>query len=374
MAKADTIDFPVLFKRTSGGQIQQWHTWVVPGADGVGIIWTEYGLVGGKLQKIQEVIREGRNLGKKNATTPLQQAALEAEAAWTKQRDRKKYGTDPTGAESAAKRAAAPMLAHPYEKHAKKVQWGHQTFAQPKLDGFRCLTRKEGGVVSMVSREGKPITTMAHIASILADIIPDGTCLDGELWTPDLTFQQVASAIKRQQDLSQVVQYHVYDTIEERQFESRLSVIHDLVGAGVGNRVIPVETVQVDSEADLMEYQANCLKDGFEGAMLRWGENAYEAGKRSDSLLKVKTFRDEEFRVVAAVQGRGTHLGMAIFTCETAQGAKFDVTAPGSHADKQNYWRTQDQWIGKHLTVKFFEYTSGDLPVPRFPVAVRFRG
>lgn len=130
-------ELPTLFKKTTGGKVTQWRIWVTGTPSGAAVIHTEYGLVGGKLQHQMDQVKEGKNASKKNATTPLQQAWLEAEASWTKQKDRKGYGLDPAGTESAAKRAAAPMLAQDFAKYGHKVDWS-RAFAQPKLDG--CLS------------------------------------------------------------------------------------------------------------------------------------------------------------------------------------------------------------------------------------------
>ncbi len=123
----------------------------------------------------------------------------------------------------------------------------------------------------------------------------------------------------------------------------------------------------------LNTFQAACVADGYEGAMLRHGTGGYDAGKRSKYLLKVKNFKDAEFEVVEVREGRGTHKGMAIFLCKTDRGHKFEVTAPGGHWEKQQYWLHREECVGAALTVKFFELSTGDAPVPRFPVGLRFK-
>jgi len=130
--------FPPLFKQTSDEGLQVWKIWVDPLPNGTCKIVCQYGRVDGKQQTKEEVITQGKNIGKKNETTPLAQANLEAQAKWTKQRDRKCYSEDPTGAASAAKRALSPMLAKVYEDYLKKIDWT-SAYAQPKLDGFRCM-------------------------------------------------------------------------------------------------------------------------------------------------------------------------------------------------------------------------------------------
>ena len=361
--------FPKLFKQTVGGKVQEWEIWVEPGKGGTGVIHTEFGLSDGKKQHFTDEVKQGKNIGKKNETSPYQQAVLEAESEWKKQLKRKGYGL--TADESAATRALSPMLAQPLEK-VKKIDWA-TAFSQPKLDGFRMLAmRTEDGLI-FKSRENKPILTMNHIHEQLLSAMEPGQILDGELYCHDLNFQQIASAVKKRSELSDRVCYNVYDMFGEDHFKQRYEALKKVV-AGLDS-VVAVETIMVRTKDDLLVAQREFINQGYEGAMLRHGRKGYEAGKRSKFLVKVKTFRDEEFTVVDAKEGRGTHAGMAIFLCETKEGATFEVTAPGSHEEKRAYWENFKNYIGKKLTVKFFDYTtSEDGKVPRFPVALRFRG
>ena len=133
------IDLPVLFKRAADGGVQTWEVRVEPEDDGTATIVTTYGRENGKKQENRDQITAGKNTGKKNETTPQQQAIKEAEAAWAKRKDRKHYGE--TIRESELKIVAAPMLAHVYDDHASKINWEDKEHlhVQPKFDGHRCL-------------------------------------------------------------------------------------------------------------------------------------------------------------------------------------------------------------------------------------------
>ena len=84
--------FEPLFKRTATGAVQVWRIRVEPQDDGTAIIITTHGQLDGAQQEARDHIRDGKNTGKRNATTAAQQAIKEAEARWTKQRDRNHYG------------------------------------------------------------------------------------------------------------------------------------------------------------------------------------------------------------------------------------------------------------------------------------------
>lgn len=366
---------PRLYK-TSGEKVLFWEIGVEPCEDGTADMVTRHGHLTstksgeGKPRELRENISKGKNLGRRNATTPYQQACSEAQARWNKQLERKGYGLDP--AQSQATRAISPMLAQVYQDLRRKIDWNN-AFTQPKLDGFRCLADLVDGQVRLRSRENKPITTLPQVAQVLKKILKakPGMILDGELYAHGMPFQKIASGVKRQSEISQTLQYHVYDQISEKPFTHRFQEAKNLLYQADLMVVVPVKTVLVDNEDGLMFCQREFIEEGYEGAMLRHGIGGYEAGKRSKSLLKAKTFRDQDFKIIDVKEGRGTHLGMAIFVCVTGAGHLFDVLSPGSHQDKKRFWDQWKEYVGKQVTVRYQEMTLGDEPVPRFPVATR---
>jgi hypothetical protein len=79
--------FPTLFKKTAKDTVVQWTIEVCDpkGHNGDPSILIQQGQVGKKLESIQTYIRDGKNIGKYNETTPYQQAILEAELKFEKQ-------------------------------------------------------------------------------------------------------------------------------------------------------------------------------------------------------------------------------------------------------------------------------------------------
>lgn len=365
--------WPTLYKHTARGETQTWQIRVVATPSGTGIIEVEYGLAGGKTQVQRDEVTEGKNLGRSNATTPYQQALLEAEAEWRKKLARGGYGRDV--AASAAVRSVSPMLAQNYRDREDKVDWS-TAFVQPKLDGHRCRAERRDGRIVLLSRKNQEITSLPHIVEALERVLGrHGMALDGELYCHGMPINQIAAAVSRKKgvaDHADQLRYHVYDLYSEAEFERRHNHLAGLL-RGAPSELVLVQAARVETPDELTGHEERFLGEGYEGAMLRHGTRGYETGKRSPHLLKVKTFQDAEFPVVAVKEGRGTHAGMAVFTCETPAGARFDVLAPGTHAEKKGYWTTARTWIGKKLTVKFAYYTKTEAPVPWHPVAKGFR-
>lgn len=400
-----TKTWPMLYKQTTGGKVQEWEISVIPKAETAEIAIT-YGLRDGKKPTTYETINQGKNAGKANATSAYDQAVKEAEAKWKKQQERRHYSTDATGGESGDKRSQAPMLAKSFEDYQEKLSHVEEFALQPKLDGFRCNAHwnAEEKTVTLVSREGKVFATMPHITAAVKALMKNepSVILDGELWTPELRFSKIASAVKNLKappEWASKIQYHLYDVMADGGFHDRYSRLVRWLDGQTKGVIQLVRTLFVtergrkavdnwpDRLQQIKDFEKECVKLGFEGAMWRDCMASYEAGKRSKSLLKVKSFTDQEFKVIGwkkskfktMVTGDGEGTGevgeavaVPIFVCEMSPGgAQFDVLAPGTVKEKKAFLDDIGRWIGEKLTVKFFELT--DDGIPRFPVAKAFR-
>jgi DNA ligase-1 len=100
--------------------------------------------------------------------------------------------------------------------------------------------------------------------------------------------------------------------------------------------------------------------------MARKPLSRYEAG-RSNTLLKVKTFKDAEARVIGHVAGAGRHKGrLGALLVELADGTRFHVGTGFSDHERED-----PPPAGALVTFRYQELS--DQGVPRFPsfVAVR---
>ena len=388
---------PTLYKRTSTGATQQWTVAV----DG-NTISTTYGQVGGAMQTTHDVISEGKNLGRSNATTPEQQAQLEAAAQHEKKR-KAGYVADLAtaqagGTDDIIEGGVLPMLAKVYEDRADKVTF--PVAVQPKLDGHRCIAVIElnktvlplgSASISLWSRTRKRIRSMPHIEAEIGGIfavlvaqgiygtaaeLPDTIILDGELYHHDYRdrFEQLTSLIRPDEPRPghEVVEYHVYDIVSQQPFLERFRTLEHTFDTTKHIRL--VETHIADNVDQLMSHYDYFRKAGYEGAMARQLHLPYEH-KRSDQLLKLKDFVDLEFKIVGVEEGRGKLRGhVGAFICEVPVGdtlATCAVKLAGDTSVLAQAWQQPDKWIGKMLTVKYQGKTAtGSL---RFPVGLRLR-
>lgn len=100
------------------------------------VIRVSFGKIGGKIQDKDTTITEGKNIGKANETTYLDQAISEAKSKVSKQKDKlytHRLLSDDTYKLMSSFVNVRPMLAQSYDKHAHKIQF--PCYLQPKLDG-----------------------------------------------------------------------------------------------------------------------------------------------------------------------------------------------------------------------------------------------
>ncbi len=378
------MKLPTLYKKNSNGSHQEWSIAVVFVPEGANII-THFGQVGGKIQMATDLVTEGKNIGKKNETTPLQQAEAEAQSQWEKKL-KKGYVVDLNDAKAGKiddiiEGGIFPMLAHKFSEQGHKIVY--PAFAQPKFDGHRCIAVVKDGKATLWSRTRKPITGLPHIIQdleVLAEDLDDPNfILDGELYNHDYRnkFEELTSFIRNPEpkDGHEVVEFHVYDQPSCRGgFGARWNSIQALMRVeDTGNGIVQVETILVQDEDDLMLAFDRFLAEGYEGAMVRNAEGLY-VNKRSYDLQKVKEFDDAEFMVVGIEEGRGKLAGHAIFVCKAFNkvGTEFRVKMKGATEELKRYFDHPELAIGRWLTVKFQGYTNKN-DVPRFPVGVRFK-
>jgi DNA ligase-1 len=364
---------PTLYKLASTGATQQWSI----GVD-KNVIIVNHGQVGGKIQRNEETIKVGKNIGRSNETTPAEQALAEATAKW-EGKIKKGYVEDISRAEAGEKDIDGGydcMLAHKFADHGHKISY--PAYTQPKLNGHRCLATVENGVAKLWSRTRKPITSCPHIIKELELLFPKGLHqVDGELYNHSYKdkFEELASLIRQEVPAKNCteVQYHVYDKPSDQGFGARFEEAEDYIDPFVKQGHLKyiklTETILVNDEQEMMDAFDSFLKAGYEGGMARNLTGLYE-GKRSYNLQKIKEFQDDDYPIVGIKEGTGTYDGCGIFRCKTPQGNEFDVKMRGPREQLKEFLQHPKLWKDKSLVVKY-QYIS-KYGIPIFPVGERF--
>ena len=257
------------------------------------------------------------------------------------------------------------------------------TYASAKLDGVR-------GVVidgRLHSRSLKPIPNL-HTSALFSR--PELSGYDGELIVGSPTakdaFRQTGSATGRVVGEPDV-KFYVFDNFTAPGgFEQRLATLKALPG------VVVLEQRLVKNEAELLEFEAAILAQGYEGLILRDPRGTYKFGRSTaieQGMLKVKRFTDSEAEVLEVIEelentnvkvtnelGRGqrsSHLaGMrpkgragALRVRDLVSRIEFRVGVKDD-ADAAWFWEHRDAVGGK--VVKYKSFLVGVKDAPRFPI------
>ncbi|KAK7052302.1 Dna ligase [Favolaschia claudopus] len=226
-----------------------------------------------------------------------------------------------------------------------------------KLDGVRTFYDGKG----MVSRLGNPFTPPQWFL----DKLPKDCTLDGELFGGRGNFQDTVSIVKTMNSPHwKNITFQIFDVPSEKTaFEDRVKFLQKLFGPGGKyecDEVVLVEHEKAKNRKHVLDKLKEIEELGGEGLMLRKAGSKYE-GRRSSTLLKIKTFYDAEAEVTGYTDGKGKHAGLTgALKCKMASGKTFNVGTGLS--DKQ---RRNPPKIGSIITYRFQELTRDG--VPRFP-------
>ena len=356
--------YEVLYQIDENGNTRVW--WMEQDGDKYR---TVSGIADGKLVTSQWKLAKPKNVGRANATTGEEQAAAEITSQYTKKRDRKYHDTHEAAANGS--NIIEPMLADKFKGWDRN--WT-EVYVQPKLDGMRCIATKNG----LFSRQGKPIVSVPHIIRELAPLFeanPD-LILDGELYNHDLrdNFNELISLARQSKPTTDdfikaeaTIQYHVYDMVHEFDFSTRFNYISEMLTELGSNYIVLVPTNKVASVGELDGIYSLFLIDGYEGQMIRL-DKPYEQ-KRTKALLKRKELIDEEFEVVAILEGQGNWAGYAkSVQCISKAGVVFNAGIKGTQEFAKELLTRNP--MPKTVTVRYQNVTPDGSY--RFPIAVAF--
>ena len=272
-------------------------------------------------------------------------------------------------------------LANSYDKQKDKVDFTKQVwYASHKLDGVRCLAVVDpNGKCNFFSRTGKTFDTLDVLRKEIEDLGLTNVVFDGEVCIVDNEgvedFQGIMKEIKRKDHTIQNPKYKVFDylTLEEfdtqsskRNLSDRLTIFNMINNTFIKSKLKCVDLLEqwkVESEEHFQELAELATNNNWEGLMLR--KDCGYKGKRSNDLLKVKKFFDDEY-VVKSIE-TATHriivdgleveeemLASVIIEhkgCDVGVGSGFD------QEERRKYFNNPELIIDKTITVQYFEET-----------------
>lgn len=390
--------FDTLYKRTRTGAIQFWEVEVVPGDNP--FITKRSGKLGTEKPLFHlEQITEG-----KQKRTASEQAFFMAESDWKKKKDegyktladlgiiQTETGYKDDLAEYAEKHLSIllenalpefntdaqgeikPMLA-PNKAWEANGKTKYPVQGEIKSDGLRSFAVLTPDDTVIMSRSGKVYPNMTHLVEFLEQRIPRSTrtqkfILDGELYKHGLPLTKINEAVRGENNHTNTMQFWIYDLPTSPEVQKvRSQQIATLVKAFNSELFQHNAPVILESDEQVRMFHDECVRDGYEGAMIKDLEGTYQPGQRSPFWKKVKMFEDTEFKAISYKFGqRGVQDLMFVCECEAGE---FEAVMNGSIEEKEALYAKIDSLIGKKLTVKHFGYT--EYGIPFLPKGKAFR-
>lgn len=284
-----------------------------------------------------------------------------------------------------------PLLANPVNLETLQ----YPCLASPKYDGFRCVINQ---MSQAMSRNLKPVRN-AYTRAKLEEL--DLPPFDGELLT--FTNDKVDDFDVVQSKLTTVggrpdFKYYVFDSWQHplSSYNLRNGEVRGWFADNISRtkNLHHVEQVLIYKETQLLDYEAEQLKLGWEGIMIRSDSGHYKFGRSTTKegiLLKLKRFFDDEAVVLSrhelmhnanelvhnalGYKERSSHKagmqGMGVLGKLTVKwgDVEFDVGTGFDAEQRSRYW--DDSVVGRKLKFKY--QSIGPNGKPRFPVFLGFR-
>jgi ATP-dependent DNA ligase len=242
----------------------------------------------------------------------------------------------------------AARLMHGME--SEELPTAYPVIASVKLDGVRCIYVPNDG---FYTKDGNkfPAVTLAHIQPSTRYI------LDGELWNPGFSLQNIMSHVMKQNATAHLISYHVFDLMSNDIAIVRAG--HDLHGLNVMRH----EHTLIRNEKEFNDYAEIHRRAGAEGIMYKHAYSPYTAG-RTGELKKFKFFYHLELPILDIDDGTGKNSGVASRFLFNHNGVNFWVGSIGyDHTILSGMWLARDRIIGKIAKIQFKGYSKDNVPL-----------
>ena len=285
-----------------------------------------------------------------------------------------------------------PMLAKTYDNTNNKIFKKGKYLGQWKINGLRCFIRVEKSnnifqpyKLIFQSREGVIWNSLSYLEERLIDYIgeerldemyADHIILDGEVYIPGRTVNEINSAVKNPANpLNTLVQYWCYDiAIEDVIQEGRNTIISGLIGGfekefktkeqHLNNKdylvVLANYIIHNDETAEF--YRDKFIDLGFEGLIMRNIEAEYQFGKRvSNTMIKYKRADDGIFTIID-IYPEDKRTDIPLIKCKNdINDFTFECHISNTLEKQREILRNRDNYIGKKLRIEFGERSGVEL-------------
>lgn len=281
-----------------------------------------------------------------------------------------------------------PMLAKTYSGNVwKKVGY---MYGQYKINGLRCIITAytQNDIFKPVrlrfqSREGISWNTLENLSDYLLSVIPaniikdmiDGyVALDGEIYLPGYTINQINHFVKDSNcPENKLLQFWCYDIMMEGDQSSRNDYRYGIksptsfynIENHYGNieRFIVLPSRYINNDNEAIETRNHYINIGFEGLILRNPDMDYQYGRRRANYMeKFKDAAEGDFIILDIYKEKKRDL--PILLCKNdINDEKFETRLSVSHIVQQEVLFDSQSYIGRTVHIEYGE-RSGVSRVP----------
>ena len=269
-----------------------------------------------------------------------------------------------------------------------------KTFAvTTKIDGGRIIALKENGQVSFYTRAGQKYEGLVDLEDEMSRLMPDNTCLDGEITL--LVRGNLSSKEAYKQTMKIVRQ-----TTNPEKHGIKMLVFDCMTAEEFKNQYCPNDYTVRRADAELLFNQIDFqyfellpilyrgsdtskitelleeeVANGEEGIMINICDALYEF-KRTNSLLKVKKMQTMDLEIIGFEEGTGRLVGtLGAILVRYKDGNVVKVGSGFSDEIRTLIWAEPSDFLGKIVEIQYFEETTnadGGKSL-RFPIFKDFR-
>lgn len=277
-----------------------------------------------------------------------------------------------------------PMLAKVLEDNKPFEKYGTM-LGQWKIDGLRCIIGAEKDNWDMFnpirliyhSRTGEDWTTkmswmdeilLPKISKELLDMmIEEGACLDGELYLPGYSVNDINSFVKNTQLVQHYkLQYWCYDVCcENMSALKRYNTIREEIHIGpiifdkkeehLNNKeqFIILPTFEINNFVLAESMRNMFINNGFEGLIIRNPSAEYQFGKRNQAMFKFKKVDDGKF-VIVDIKSEHKRSDLPLFVLRNdINDELFECSINKPQDVQREILAHKENYIGKLMLVEF---------------------
>lgn len=296
-----------------------------------------------------------------------------------------------------------PMLAEVYDNTNNRVFNKSSSYlGQYKINGLRCFIRCvenkhdlfEPVRFTFQSREGTYWNSLSNLNDYLLMALPreivdhmlyDGWILDGELYIPNFSINELNHIVKDSTSpYNKYIQFWCYDLYIES--ASQMTRYNELLKNLYGFRLPYINTKDdhlniksrfnvlpnfyIDSDLKAEHYRDTFIDLGFEGLIMRNPNIEYQTGKRK--MIKYKKHTDGIFTIVDVIPEGVKRPDVGKFVCKNdINDELFECKVSTSLNNQCYYLKHKDKFINKKLFIEYSE-RSGVKQLPFHIKKVRF--